>query len=197
MGASALMGVPLLLNGGLSLIAGGQQAAALEKQAAFIQKQGALNERIGNLQADDAIRRGEKEAKAYGQQVSQLVGKQRVALAAQGIDVDSGSAGEIQDQTRAIGALDQLTIRNNAAREAWGYKVQASNSVLSANMQALGNINQAKASILTGGITALNSFGQAGYAFYGAGGGGKSASLTPTSSTKMGGNSYFDPSGIA
>lgn len=88
----------------------------------------------------------------------QAVGTQRSAQAANGIDVNSGSAAQLQDDTAMIGELDALTISNNAARQAYGYRIQADQDVANAS-QALTNAgNNATGSILGGFGSAFGSF---------------------------------------
>lgn len=86
-----------------------------------------MNADMADAQARDAITRGQEEERRHRQSVQGLIGRQRAALAAQGVDVNSGSALDVQADAAKFGALDAVTIRNNAAREAWGYRVQAAN----------------------------------------------------------------------
>lgn len=55
--------------------------------------------------------------------MQQQLGQQTARLAAQGTDLE-GSPLDILGDTRAAGELDALTIRANAAREAYGYQAQ-------------------------------------------------------------------------
>lgn len=83
------------------------------------------NAQIADLQAQDAIERGAVQEKMQRRQTEQVIGSQRTSLAAQGVDVNKGSAMDVQADAAYLGELDALTIKNNAAKEAWGYKVQA------------------------------------------------------------------------
>src|SRR5690242_19657087 len=56
-----------------------------------------------------------------------MIGSQRAGLAANGVDINSGSAVDVQSTTAATGEADALTIRNNAARQAYGQQVQGLN----------------------------------------------------------------------
>lgn len=56
---------------------------------------------------------------------TESVAENKVALAGAGVDIQSGTALDILADTRAQSTLDVETIRNNAAREAWGHKTQA------------------------------------------------------------------------
>lgn len=78
-----------------------------------------------DAQAADALARGAIDESRLRTDTSRLGGAQRAALAAQGIDLTDGSAADIQDETQLMGELDALTVRNNARREAWGYRVEA------------------------------------------------------------------------
>lgn len=101
--------------------AGVQRRQASESQAKIQD----FNAHIADLQADDAIDRGAEAESAYRTQIKQTIGQQRTAFAASNIDVSFGSAVDVQADAAYLGELDALTIRTNAAREAWGYKVQA------------------------------------------------------------------------
>lgn len=103
------------------------------------------NADIAEAQARDAIERGKTKEGRFRRDVSQLKGSQRARLAAQGIDISSGSAGYLQADTAVIGEVDALTIRNNAAREAWGFKVQAADARNKAALTRMGGGNRARA----------------------------------------------------
>jgi hypothetical protein len=117
MGASAAAGL-MALGGALG---GGAQKAAGEAT----QRLDNFNADISDQQASDALSRGGTAMNQRRLKERQTIGSQRARLAAQGLDVNSGSAANIQSDTYAIGEMDALTIANNAAREAWGYKVKA------------------------------------------------------------------------
>ena len=78
------------------------------------------------MQSQDAIARGTEAENSYRTQVRGIIGQQRAGIAANNIDVAFGSAVDTQADAAFLGELDALTIRTNAAREAWGYDVQAS-----------------------------------------------------------------------
>src|SRR5699024_11069327 len=88
------------------------------------------NARIAELQAEDAQERGRDAEGRVRVQTRQTIGAQRAALAAQGIDIGDGTAAAIQEDTAYFGELDALTVRNNAALEAFGYRVQGADAWL-------------------------------------------------------------------
>ena len=119
---------------GVQMYGQAQAASAAKSQAAYqaqvAQNQATVarnNATYADTQATDATNRGSLAEKQYRLQVSQLAGRQRASLAANGVVVDSGSALDITTDTATLGEQDALTIRSNAAREALGYKQQAYN----------------------------------------------------------------------
>lgn len=61
---------------------------------------------------------------AKRQQTAQMIGTERAALSAGGVDTSSGSPVRLQSDTTKLGEQDALTIRNNAARTAYGFQTQ-------------------------------------------------------------------------
>lgn len=117
MGMSAAIG--LTVAGGLTTASGQNQAGKYNQQVANV------NAQIAEWQAEDALARGREQVTRQREYIRQLTGSQRARLAAQGIDIDSGSALDVQLDTARSGELDVLAIENAARREAWGYRVQA------------------------------------------------------------------------
>jgi len=142
--------------GAMSMFSASQQAEAQRAQGDYAVRQAEAQAEFAGMQSDDALKRGDRAASRYGQQVRGAIGGQRAALAAQGIDVNTGSAAASQEDIAAAGAEDMMTIRNNAWREAWGYRVQASQGLGQARMGQLGADNNARMTLLTGGIQAAN-----------------------------------------
>lgn len=125
------------------LAAAGYQAYA-QHQAGQAQKSIAnRNAKLLDASAADALERGNEEALASRRRTRLLVGEQRVAAAAQGIDANSGVAMDLQDQAQMHGAADEATIRKNAWREAWGIRTQASNQRLEGRYAARAGTNNA------------------------------------------------------
>lgn len=103
------------------------------------------NANVSDQQAADAIARGKEAASRRGVDVRSDVGSSRASMAAQGLDLGVGSAAQIPGEIKAVGALDQLTIQNNARREAWGFTTQGVNERNQANLARMGGKNTAAA----------------------------------------------------
>jgi len=141
------------------------QAQAYEAQGYYQKKMSKINASFAEMEAEDAIKRGDREAGDVRRRGKKIHGAQRAALAAQGIDIDSGSALDIQDEARSMTEQDALTVRNNAWREAWGYRVQASNATAEGRMAQLTARGNARNTLLTGGLQAT-SYGLQAYSAY-------------------------------
>lgn len=102
-----------------------RQANAVRAQGAFEEAAANRNANMADRQATDAIARGDIASNIRGRHVREAVGADRAAAGASGLDLSSGSAADVQTNEATLGALDIATIRNNAAREAWGYTSQA------------------------------------------------------------------------
>lgn len=96
-----------------------------KKQGKEASRSAEANARIARAQAADALERGREDEAGVRRMARRLVGTQRAGLAGQGIELDDGSALDVQLDTARQSELDALTVRNNAMRESWGYKVGA------------------------------------------------------------------------
>ena len=97
----------------------------IREERRLAEQQLGFNQRIADLQARDVEIRGRKAIEEHSRTIARVSGAQRAALAAQGIDVSSGTALEIQQETAALGAEDLSQIRANIFRDAWGLKAAA------------------------------------------------------------------------
>lgn len=140
---------------GAGVSAYGQVKAGRESKAAA-----EYNAQIADTQAEDALVRGRDEESRFRQELKGLIGSQRAGFAAQNIDVGSGSAVDVQADAAYLGELDALTIRSNAAREAWGYKVQAQGQrTAGSEASRAAKFGAASTLLGTGGSLALSAYG--------------------------------------
>lgn len=107
------------------LVGAGMDTAGKLAQGKQDAATGETNRRLSEAQASDALLRGTIEESRYRRQIAQVAGQQKADFGARNVAV-SGTALDILADTAQVGEEDALTIRNNAAREAWGYRNQAS-----------------------------------------------------------------------
>lgn len=159
--------IPLAI-GALSGAMQGQQ-----KSAADISQASALTQNAAylNRAANDARYRGVVDADTQRVQTQNAIGTQRVAMASNGGQVDTGSNAIIQQDTAQYGELDAMIISNNAAREAYGYEVQAQGNLTNASTLKKNAKTGLMSSLLGGVVGGLGSAFSSG-AFSGGSGGG-------------------------
>lgn len=149
--AAAIIG---LGQGAFTMYQASKEVDALNRQREYMDRMSNVNKMFNDNLAKEAIARGDEQASMLGRKTKQLIGTQRVNLAAQGIELDSGSALDIQQDTAKLSKIDEIKIRNNAWKEAWGIKTQGmlQDIQIKTNRQAL--INKGQSTLTTGGIQA-------------------------------------------
>lgn len=113
-----------------ALQAGQAQAGAAKFNSAVSKR----NAAISRQNAQIVMQSGEAQAGIQEQKTRAVAGATKTNQAASGVDVNSGSAVDVQSSQAALGELDALTVRSNATREAYGYKVKATNEDAQSNL---------------------------------------------------------------
>jgi len=128
------MCIPMIAGLAIGALGVGMQAYAAKRQveaqndaAEYNAQLQERNAQIAEVQAKDAVDRGETEKANLQRRVRQLKGTQRTAFAGSGVLVDQGSAYDVLQDTTEQAEMDSLTIMHNANKEAWGHQVQAGN----------------------------------------------------------------------
>lgn len=159
--------IPVAIGAIGGLIQGQQQSAADLAQASALTQNAAYLNRAAN----DARIRGAVDADTQRVQTQNLIGTQRAAMAANGGVVDEGSNALIQQDTAQYGELDAMIISNNAAREAYGYEVQAGSNLSNAQTLKKNAKTAPISSMLGGAVGGLGSAFSGGLFSNGAGAG--------------------------
>lgn len=123
--AGAAMGIVSSFFGAKS------QKSALNYQAEIAE----INAGLAELSAQNEILAGQREEQKARLRTGAIKAGQRVAMAANGIDMaGSPTAQNILNTTDILGEIDAQTIQANALRSAWGYRTQATNLTNEATM---------------------------------------------------------------
>lgn len=162
---AAATSLALMAAGAASNVVGSYYSAKGQQSALRFQADIAdTNARIAELGAQSELVRGQREEQGTRLKTAHLKSAQRVALAANGIDLGEGSATDILTSTDVMGEIDANTIAANAVRQAWGYRTQGMNFQNEALMK------RATASGISPGTSAattlLSSAGQVAGAWY-------------------------------
>lgn len=96
-----------------------------------------FNAEIAEVQAQDVLNVGRQAETQSRTAYSLLKGRQRAALAANGVALDEGSALRIQADTDYASDVDASVIRSNALKAALGYRVTAANEIMASSMASL------------------------------------------------------------
>jgi hypothetical protein len=125
------------IGGGIAQARAASYQAQVARNNALVESRNAAHAaQVTAVQTEDE---GLK-ARSQGAQV-------RAGLAAQGVNVNSGSAADVQAGQRLIGALDQSTVANRGAEAVYGYQTEAT------GYQAQAKLDQAEVgSDVVGGI---------------------------------------------
>jgi hypothetical protein len=120
------VGLGATLAGGI-LGAFGENKKGESQQAMYNYKAqvAKINADIDRQNAAWARTKGETEAMQYGMKAAQQRGAIRAAQGASNIDVNTGSAKEVQRSQERIKDMDLATIRSNAAKVAYDYETKA------------------------------------------------------------------------
>ena len=142
---------------------GAMESAQAQSNAANYNAQlAAENAKVQQQNASMAGLAGEEQASIQEQKTRGQVGAIMAAQAADNIDVNSGSAVDVRSSAAAQGELSALTIRSDAAKQAYGYQVQGVND----NAQATLDRAQASNDMTAGEIGAagdlISGVGSAG-----------------------------------
>jgi hypothetical protein len=171
---------------------GAIQSGEAQKSAADYQSQVASNNaQIASQNALAATQAGNAQAETAKIKNDQIVGAMEAAQASSGVDVGSGSPLAARVSQTEIGTLNQETIRNQAARQAYGYQTQALSDKSQAELDTAQGQNAATAGTINGISSILGGASSVGgkYAAFQqvAGNAPKGLSLSPTAGTNLGG----------
>lgn len=101
-------------------------------------------------EATQTRNKGVEEENRHRQEVAQMQARQRTQLAASGVDIDSGSAAQIQRDTAIYGEVDALRIRDNFMRQADSMEDQADLTIAEGKNARKSGRNQLFSSVLGG-----------------------------------------------
>lgn len=149
-GIGATAGGSLLSAGG-SIASGFANKDMYDYQASIAQ----LNQQIDLQNAEFARQTGEQQATQSGMKSAQQAGQIKVAQAASGFDVRSGSNKQVQESQQRIAMMDQNQIRSNAARTAYGYQEQATVAGAQADLYKMAGSNSLTAGFIGAGSSVL------------------------------------------
>lgn len=94
-----------------------------------------FNANVAERGAQQTLFQGEQAGAQVGLVAGMVKSSQRAAMAGNGIDLGEGSAAEVQAGTDLMKLVDMNTIQANAARAAWGQRVEKMNFLNQASLE--------------------------------------------------------------
>lgn len=159
MGVSA--GTAAIIGTGVQMYGQHKVAQAQKNAADFNAQVAEQNEALATQKAAWQTQEGEQNVGASEMKTAAQVGGIKTFQAASGVDVNSGSAVDVENSARTIGKLDALTIRSNAARAAYGYQVEETSDKNQAILDRYAGKNAVEAGKIAEVGTALKFAGTA------------------------------------
>lgn len=154
--------IPALFGTSVGGAYGAYQQGQAQKDAAdfnaTVEKQNAA---VSGQNAAITGQAGSEQAFMTGLHTRALTGGIKANQGAAGVDVNSGSAVDTRASATELGELDALTVRSNAAREAYGYTQQARSHEEQATLDTYEGKNDIEAGQLNAANTFLGSAGSA------------------------------------
>lgn len=138
-----------------SIITTVEQYKAIKANGDYEESIAKTNAAIATLQAKQAIAAGDVEAARVKSKTDNMIASERAVQGASGLDVASGSNALVRNATKNVGAMDALTIKNNAARQAWGFQTEAIQDSYKGQFAKLTATANAHQTILNGGLRAI------------------------------------------
>lgn len=149
------------LSGGVGAYGAIKSADAASAAAKYNSAVEGQNAAISKTNAQIAEQSGEAQAGIQGQRTKMAIGQSLATTGASGVSVDSGSASSVRDSMRSLGEIDSLTIRSNAAREAYGYNVKSKSEEGQSALSAFEAANDTTGGKILAASTFLGSLGTA------------------------------------
>lgn len=146
MGISAIASLTTAFSQSASARARGEYEASVAR----------TNATLARLQAKQTLEVGDVEAARINQKNRQIEGSILAAQGASGVSVSSGSAALVRNAVRNAGAFDELTVRNNAARRAWGFETEAIQGKSKSDFAIQESKAKAHQTLVVGGLEAIS-----------------------------------------
>lgn len=141
---------------------GYQQGEMMRENARFKKEIDDLNIESAQVDAFNAEKEGWTQQARYKNVIDSTVSEQRSDFAAKGVDVNYGSAAELQDESKLTGYLNLIDIQKKANERAQGFRREAANTFLSSSLSFRQSESEASAKqmsgLMTGAGTAISGY---------------------------------------
>lgn len=150
-----------VIGGGVGAYGAIESGNAAASAASYQNQVAQNNAIIANQNAQQATAAGEAQVTQSQLKTAATIGAIKTDQAASGLDVNSGSNVDVQSSAKELGELDALTIRNAAARQAYGYQTQSMSDVASGQLLSAQSSQDLTAGMFGAGGSILGGVGSA------------------------------------
>ena len=137
-----------------------QQGKAHQAQYNYQAKVAEENAKIAQENANVQRQQGIEEARLQRLKTASVIGSQKTAMAANGVDITQGTAVDVISDTAAMGELDALQTQYNYETKARAYEVESGNFKNQANLDRISGQNAYSAGKMNALATGVNTLGQ-------------------------------------
>lgn len=161
MSALTAIAIGATIIGGVTAADGAAKQGRAQYEAGMYQAQvNARNSQIAALNAKNVAEQGKAAEQDNRQQAQALRGTQRAVQAGLGQLVDTGSAGRVVSDSARAAEVDALRIRQEVARQALGFELQAQDFTTQGQLDQMGANNAFGAGKTNAFATLLGTAGQ-------------------------------------
>lgn len=132
---------------------------AQQKTDQFLSQQALYNSEVAKQNEALAREQGELQAGRYGIGASTRLGQIKASQASGGIDVNSGSALQVQKSQQLVSNIDMDQIRSNAAKTAYNFDVESVQDKNQAQLYTMAGSNAAAAGQVNAGASLISGAG--------------------------------------
>lgn len=150
-------GTAAVAGAGLSAYGQLQQGKATQAADNYAAQVATNNAAIATQKANWAAEEGVQSASKSQMDTAAKVGAIKANQGASGVTIGEGSSPDVVQSARTAGMLDAMTIRSNAAREAYGFQVDSSNQTAQSALYKASGKNAVKASKIGAASTILGA----------------------------------------
>jgi len=158
------MPIPLIIAGGLAVVAVGSQLISAQAQANAIRAQAEfqaaiaeLNAQMAEIDSVQALREGRTQEARYLGEVVQVQDAQTAAFAGQGVDVKADATGDLIAQSSLNAALNLVDMQNQAAISSSRYQKEADQIRINSSINTYNASNYAQSTLISGYTGAVMS----------------------------------------
>lgn len=126
------------------------------QQATYMSQVAANNAAIQMRNAGVALQAGQYEEASSKLRTGLMIGAQRAAQGANGIDVNVGSPVAVRATTAEVGSMDAAMIHYNAQRAALGYETEAVNQTAQSELDKMAAKGSLTSGLFSAGATLLS-----------------------------------------